>query len=100
MKIICKVKPSGNVCCGCIDDQLAGITKPLDCYTCIAKLPDCEVLQFGHSLFTGDWAIVLDSAGNVERVKLDRVKNVRTEYAENCIFTNDFYERKYMRTTE
>lgn len=78
MKIFCKLKPSYNTCCGCISDQLDGYKEKIDCNTCLDRTPDYEVLQFGSSLFIGDWAIVLDTEGNVERVKLDRVKKVRT----------------------
>lgn len=78
MKILCKVLPEQNTCCCCIADQLDGITEHLDCYDCLDRIPDYEILQFGHSLFIGDWAMVLSSDGKVERVKLDRVKRVRT----------------------
>jgi hypothetical protein len=42
------------------------------------RSPDYEILQFGHSVFGGDWAIVLDSEGHVQRVKMSRVNRVRT----------------------
>lgn len=80
MKILCKVYPSENTCFGCIDEQLRGDRDQMDCKECRAKIPDSEILQFGHSLFFGDWAMVLGSEGNVERVKLSRVKDVRTEH--------------------
>ena len=78
MKILCKLKPTDNDCCCCISDQWDGYKKKLDCDTCLDRMPDYEILQFGHGLFGGDWAIVLDTEGHVTRVKLDRVKRVKT----------------------
>ena len=78
MKILCKVYPSENTCCGCVDEQLRGEKPNMNCEECRKRIPDYEVLQFGHSLFVGDWAIVLDSEGRVTRVKMDRVRHVRT----------------------
>ena len=79
MKILCKVVPENDICCNCIDDQLNGVKEKLECYDCLDRSPDYEILQFGHSLFIGDWAMVLLD-GKVERVKLDRVKRVRTDH--------------------
>lgn len=78
MKILCKLKPIDNTCFCCVADQLDGITPEKDCHVCLDRTPDYEILQFGHSLFFGDWAMVLDSEGHVEKVKLRRVKRVRT----------------------
>lgn len=50
----------------------------MDCKECRAEIPESEVLQFGHNLFFGDWAMVLGSDGTVEKVKLSKVKEVRT----------------------
>lgn len=94
MKILCKVAPENDICCACIDAQLNGSKAKRECSDCLNKIPDYEVLQFGHSLFVGDWAMVLDSEGHVERVKLDRLKMVRTEHVENCIFENNTWNQK------
>lgn len=100
MKIICKVYPSENACCGCVDEQLRGDRVHMDCNECRKKIPEYEVLQFGHSLFFGDWAIVLCSDGTVEKVKMSRVKEVRTEYTEDCIFRNDIWEQKMLKVIQ
>lgn len=78
MKILCKVMPSSDICCACIDSQLNGYTETKECYECITQMPDYEILQFGHSLFGRDWAVVLSSGGVLERVALKRIMNVRT----------------------
>ena len=96
MKILCKVLPDDNTCCNCIADQWDGYKEHLECSDCLDRIPDSEVLQFGHSLFIGDWAMVLDSDGHVERVKLDRVKRVRTEHIENCIGLNRWDQKAVM----
>ena len=75
MQILCKVMPETNDCCCCIDDQLRGFKKKIECCDCLDEMPTYVVLQFGYSLFIGDWAMVCRD-GKVERVKLDRVKKV------------------------
>lgn len=75
MMILCKVMPETNDCCCCIDDQLTGFKKKIECCDCLDNLPTYAILQFGHSLFIGDWAMVCRN-GKVERVSLDRVKKV------------------------
>ena len=90
MKILCKLKPSENTCCGCVDDQLRGYKTEADCKECLDRCPDYEILQFGHSLFVGDWAMVLDKDGNIKRVKLERCKRVRTLHTQSGIELENF----------
>lgn len=87
MKILCKVLPDHNLCCDCIDGQEDGRSEKLACNDCLDRAPDYEILQFGHSLFGGDWAMVLLD-GEVERVKLDRVKRVRTIHGPAALDAN------------
>ena len=90
MKILCKVLPDDNTCCCCIADQWDGHKEHLECSDCIERMPDYEVLQFGHSLFGVDWAMVLGDDGNVERVSLKRVKRVRTIHTQTGIELDNF----------
>ena len=98
MKILCKVNPDNNTCCGCIDDQWSGVIKKKSCKECLSRIPDYEILQLGHTFFGGDWAMVLNDEGKIERVKLSRVFDVRTEHIENAMSITNIHGHRWLWT--
>lgn len=87
-KLICKVRVDArNVCYGCLDDQIRENSYK-SCEHCELKNREYEILKVGHSLFIGDWAMVLGPDGTIKRVALDRVydvKRVSDNYGELCM---------------
>ena len=75
-KLVCKLKIDKNTCYSCLDDQISS-NKYIACEKCELKKREYEILSMGHSLFKGDWAMVLRPDGAIERVSLDRVYDVR-----------------------
>ena len=75
-KLICKVRLDRNVCCGCIDNQIDS-NNFKSCEGCGLKEQEYEIIKVGHSLFIGDWAIVLSADGKIGRVALNRVYDVK-----------------------
>lgn len=74
MKRLCKVKPSKYTCATCIDIQ--------ESYNQVKMCSDCdlhnrlyEILEFGHGLFTGTYALVLYD-GKIKKVPIDRVYDI------------------------
>lgn len=75
-KLICKVRLDHNICCDCIDRQCED-SEFKSCDGCELRNQDYEIIKVGHSLFIGDWAMVLGPDGKIKRVKLDRVYDVK-----------------------
>ena len=78
-KLICKVRLNHNICCGCLDDQIEE-NNFKSCEGCELRDREYEILKIGHSLFIGDWAMVLGPDGKIKRVELDRVYDVKSVY--------------------
>lgn len=81
MKILGKVKPDYDTCCGCLDEQTDGIKPKLGCAECLAtRISYYEIIKIDHSLFKGDYAIVINDNGKFEKVSLDRLYDIHTEH--------------------
>ena len=81
MKILGKVKPDYDTCCGCIDEQADGIKQTMACCSeCLSRIPYSEIIKIGHGFWIGDYAMVLTDGGHIKRYPLDRIFNVRTEH--------------------
>ena len=77
MRLICKIKPDDNVCCGCLDMQFDGRINPRDCEECLETIGKCEIVHFGHSFLKGDWALVLTASGTIKKIPVDRLFDVK-----------------------
>ena len=75
-KLICKVRLDHNICCGCLDNQIDD-NNFKSCEGCELREQDYEIIKVGHSLFVGDWAMVLCPNGTIKRVPLDRVYDAK-----------------------
>lgn len=83
---ICKIKPSDDICCSCLDGQIQhGVI--LDCVMCEHKLTSYELLSICHGLFY-DYAMVLMD-GRIKKVPLKSVYNVREVSTEAWAMLND-----------
>lgn len=72
---ICKIKPSNNTCCSCLDGQIQhGVI--LDCKMCEHTITSYELLSVGTRLFSGDYAMVLAN-GKIKKVPLESVYDVK-----------------------
>ena len=80
MKILGKVKPEYDTCCGCLDEQTDGIKQAMACSECLSRIPYSEIIKIGHSFWIGDYAMVLTENGHIKRYPLDRIFNVHTEH--------------------
>ena len=72
---LCKVKPSGNRCMVCTDNQIT-LGNYWDCSRCEVGGAEYELISVGTSFWTGDYAFVMKD-GRIERVELKRVYDVR-----------------------
>lgn len=71
---ICKVEPSHNDCCACIDLQImCGVVE--DCSKCIFK-KDYEILKIVTPIFGKSYAMIVKD-GKIEKVPLKRIYDVR-----------------------
>ena len=74
MKRLCKVKPSKYVCATCIDMQESCNQVKL-CSDCDFNDRTYEIIEFGHGLFTGTYALVLYD-GKIKKVSIDRIYDI------------------------
>ena len=72
---ICKIKPTVNDCCCCIDDH-ADKNMTADCRTCLSKQPEHEILDIFTTLFGKSYALVIVD-GFIEKLPIDRLYDVK-----------------------
>lgn len=73
---ICKVKPSKKECEICKINAFH-MEESVDCDKCQFSNNVYELVALGYNRSIGDWAMVYREDGKIERVKLDRVYDVR-----------------------
>ena len=72
---VCKVHPSKNECCCCIDEQLdKRINK--ECADCITNQPEHEILKIFTTFFGKVYVLVIVD-GKIEKVPINRIYGVR-----------------------
>lgn len=78
MNKVCRVKPDRDICSACMNSRRIKLMD--DCPVCGLVTMEYELLSIGYAFYIGDYAMVMNPDGEIERVELDRVYDIKEKW--------------------